>query len=326
MAYSLAVVGATGLVGKELIDLLEKRNFPLSSISFFASKKSIDKTIAFMGSSYPVQKADPAIIKQADIAFFCTSSKVSKEIIPSIDSSTICIDLSSAFRMEENIPLIIPEINGHLLGQNKCISSPNCTTTIMLMALFELHKQFHVKKIIASSYQAASGGGKKSLDLLLKNTHQALQKKETVHPYGFNLFLHDSFHDENFYSEEEKKLYDETKKILAHPSIEVSATCVRVGVLRCHSLSLHVEMEKSFSLKEVCSILERAKGVQIKLFATPADASGKEDVFIGRIRKNLFHPRILEMWVVGDQLYKGAALNALQIAEYLHMQTVMEEK
>ena len=315
---NIAIIGATGLVGKELLSLLEKRAFPISKLLLFASEKSQGQEILCNEKKYSIQALSGTPI-DVDMSFFCAGSSVSKKHISSFPNSTI-IDSSSYFRMEKDVPLIIPEINGHLLEKKpKLIASPNCTTTMMLMALYPLHKQWGLKKIVVSTYQAASGGGKKLMDKLEKDT---ISKSTEPSSYGYNVFLHESTY-ENGFCLEEKKMIFETKKILEDDTIEIFPTCVRVPVLRAHSLSLHVEFHKEVTLPQARLVLSQMEGLTLKEdysnknFPTPLEVTNKESVYCGRIRQNPKAPNTLDLWVVGDQLLKGAALNSLQIAEKL---------
>jgi aspartate-semialdehyde dehydrogenase len=303
----IAVIGATGAVGSEIVRLLIERNFPFSDLRLFASKGG--RTV----HSLPVEPLRS--LDGIDIAFFAAGSKVSKEWIPK--AKCLCIDSSSAFR--ESHPLIIPEINAHAMRGN-LLTSPNCAATILLMPLFRLHRLFQVKRIVAATYQAASGGGASLLKELEEETKAHLEMRPYEHklpfPYAFNLYPHNSAMHSCGYVEEELKMLYETRKILEDDTIGVSATCVRVPVLRAHSVAANVEFRKPFSLDEIYQALEGTPGLKI-FEATPAFAAGKNEVFCGRFRMDLSQPNTLEFWSVGDQLLKGAALNAVQIAESL---------
>ncbi|MDX8430691.1 MAG: Asd/ArgC dimerization domain-containing protein [Candidatus Algichlamydia australiensis] len=285
----IAIVGSTGMVGKELQTFL--LNHPIKKFS----------------SRTPLSKSS---FEDLDLAFFCSSNKISKEWVPvALASNTFVIDLSSAYREDPQIPLVIPEINGHLLENNpRLVSSPNCTASILSLALFPLHKLFGIKKIILSSYQAISGAGRKSYEELLSQT----AKKEG--PLAFNLYLHPG--------DEEEKVVFETRKIFNLPALPISATCVRVPTLRAHSISVFAEFSSPVELGDAKKVLQHQPGIALEQ-VTPQEASGKEEVFVGRIRKESSHA--LHLWIVGDQLLKGAALNAFQIAKNLqplyHMET-----
>lgn len=313
---TVAVVGATGAVGQEIVRLLIERKFPLGKIRLFASSKSVGKTI----HSLPVEHLEN--LDGIDLAFFAAGSAVSREWIPK--AKCLCIDSSSAFR--STAPLIIPEINAHAIRGN-LLTSPNCAATILLMPLFSLHRLFRVKRIVASTYQAASGAGAHLLRELQEETLAHLENRPYSHtlpfPYAFNLYPHNSALTPNGYVEEELKMLHETRKILEDETIQVSATCVRVPVLRAHSVSANVEFHKPFSLEQIYTALQNVPGLTLfedrkaNRFATPLDATGKHEIFCGRFRVDPSQPNTLEFWAVGDQLLKGAALNAVQIAEKL---------
>lgn len=313
---TVAVVGATGAVGQEIVRLLHERNFPMERLHLYASAKSVGKTIAGIAIEL-LENLD-----HVDIAFFCAGSSVSKQWIP--NAKCLCIDSSSAFR--KSAPLVIPEINAHALKIHQgVIASPNCATTILLMPLFALHRKFGVKRIIAATYQAASGGGALLLQQLQEETRAYLENKEyqspLKYPYAFNLFPHTSPLQTNGYVEEELKMVHETRKILEDDTIQVSATCVRVPVLRAHSIAANIEFKNVFQLEQIYETLKNIPGLKIfedranNRFATPFDATGKNEVFCGRFRVDESQSNTLEFWAVGDQLLKGAALNAVQIAE-----------
>lgn len=313
---TVAVIGATGAVGSEIVRLLIERQFPLEWLRLFASPRSAGKMI----HSFPVEVLES--LEGIDLAFFAAGSAISKEWIPK--TSCLCIDSSSAFR--DQFPLIIPEINAHAM-QGKCISSPNCAATILLMPLFKLHRLFGVKRIVASTYQAASGAGAHLLHQLQEETRAQLENRPykpfLPFPYAFNLYPHNSPLTASGYVEEELKMLYETRKILEDDSIQVSATCVRVPVLRAHSVAANVEFRRPFTLQQVYQALEGVPGLKIfeereaNRFATPVDVTGKHEVFCGRFRIDPSQPNTLEFWAVGDQLLKGAALNAVQIGEFL---------
>jgi len=326
MPYNIAIVGATGIVGSEFLKLLDKSNVKINNLLLFASEKSINKKIVFRKKSYFVKALNLENLKNADFAIFAAGSKISNEYIPKLENKKIfIIDLSSAFRQKKHIPLVIPEINSDLLKDtnNRVFSSPNCTTTIMLIALYDLHIKYKIKRIVASTYQAASGGGKKLIDKLFNDTKNALKKPNTKNLYGFNLFLHESKINAQKYTEEEMKMILETHKILNDDSIKITATCVRVPTIRAHSLSLNVEFENRFSIDDIYKILKTKKNIKIfedfenQNFATPQIAANQNDVFVSRIRQDLSNPKAIDMWVCSDQILKGASLNAFQILENL---------
>lgn len=325
---NIAIVGATGVVGKELLSILEERNFPTQTIRFFASLRSKDKTVSFKNRFFPIEVLNENAIHDLDLTFFCAGSRISKEWIPHWRGTVI--DLSSAFRMESHVPLIIPEINGELLEKRPLlIASPNCSATVLLMPLFPLHKKYQIKRIVLSTYQAASGAGFQFLNELKQET-KALSEDVSYpntlpFPIAFNLFLHNSQMTSSGYVEEEEKIEKETQKILNNSSILISATAVRVPVLRAHSISMNVEFHSPVDLEEVYRLLQGTDGVKVfedrekGRYPTPFDASHKDEVLVGRVRKDKSLPNTLELWAVGDQLRKGASLNAVQIAEKLSL-------
>lgn len=314
MRKTVAVVGATGAVGQEIVRLLVQRHFPFGQLRLFASPQSVGKKI------YDIPVEELKSLEGIDLAFFCAGSSVSKVWIP--QAKCVCIDSSSAFR--KMAPLVIPEINPHAIRGN-LITSPNCAATILLMPLFPLHRLFGVKRIVVSTYQAASGAGAHLLQALQEETKAYLEGRPyqgpLPFPYAFNLYPHNSPLGTNGYVEEEMKLVDETRKILEDETIQVSATCVRVPVLRAHSVAANVEFKCPFDIGQVYEAVANTPGVQVfedrahNRFPTPADATGKNEVFCGRFRIDPSQPNTLEFWAVGDQLLKGAALNAVQIAE-----------
>jgi len=327
---TIAIVGATGAVGLELLHVLEKRAFPIKEIRCFASPRSQGKKIFFRKESLQVEVLQEGCFCGVDIAFFAAGSGVSQAFAPqAVREGAIVIDKSSAFRMDKNVPLVVPEINAHALrSHSKVIASPSCTTTIMLMAAFPLHRAFHIQRIVATTYQAASGGGKELMEELVAETRAHLDgvpfsRAVAPHPYAFNLFLHNSPLQENGYVDEELKMVYEARKILDAPSLAVTATCVRVPILRAHSMALNIACEKMVTKKAAEEALKSMPGLKILedplqgKFPMPIDAAGKEEVLYGRVREDLSQSRTLDLWVVGDQLLKGAALNAVQIAEHL---------
>ncbi|MFY7843014.1 MAG: aspartate-semialdehyde dehydrogenase [Rhabdochlamydiaceae bacterium] len=326
MKYKVGIVGATGAVGQELIKLLEKRKFPVKNLHLFASQKSVGKKTIFSGQSIEIETIKD--FKGFDFIFLCAGRSVSQKYAEKItQEGALAIDSSSFFRYHPDVPLVIPEINPEAIKNHKgLISSPNCTTTIMLLPLFPLHKLFKIRRIVSTSYQAASGAGALGMTELLQETHSVLngqpyERSVFQHPYAFNLFTHNSPLDSSGYVEEELKMIHETRKILNDDSIKISPTCVRVPVLRAHSLSMNVSFEKDVSLQEIYRILEQAPGIKIlndynqHVFPMPVLASEKEEVLCGRIREDFTEKNTFNFWVAGDQLLKGAALNAIQIAE-----------
>lgn len=321
---SLAIIGATGAVGQEVIAVLEKRNFPLTSLRCFASPASLGKRIVFRGESIPVEVLSEEGFVGLDIAIFCAGRKISAEFAPLAQKrGTLVIDNSSAFRMCEEVPLVIPEVNPEALAHHRgIIASPNCSTTILLVVLAPLHRICPIQRIFAATYQAASGAGALAMQELQEETRALLEgrpfeRRVVPHPYAFNLFLHPSPLNEWGYVEEEIKMIEESRKILGDQNLCINASCVRVPVLRAHSEALNVTFQRPFSREEAYAILRDAPGVCLleDPFPMPIIASGQDAIFCGRIREDRSLPNTLDFWVVGDQLLKGAALNVVQIAE-----------
>jgi len=331
--YNIAVVGATGAVGLEFLRCLERRRFPLSKIRLLASARSRGKKMLFNGKKVRVEELTENSFKDVDIAFFSAGSAVSKKFAPrAVRLGAVVLDNSSAFRMDPEVPLVIPEINPEALSGHKgIIANPNCSTIIAITPLWPIHQRNRIGRLIVATYQAASGAGAAAMVELLESTRAHLEErryKNTVlpHPYAFNLFSHNSKVDPaSGYNEEEIKMAKETRKIFADPDIRVSATCVRVPVLRAHSEALNFECERPIDADEVRAILRKAPGVKIvddtnkNYFPMPQDASGQDNVLVGRIRQDASDPsgKSIALFVAGDQLLKGAALNAVQIAEVM---------
>ena len=329
----VAIVGATGAVGVELLKCLEQRKFPVKELRLLASARSKGKELTFRGKPVAVEELTEEQFDGVDIALFSAGGKISREFAPkAVRRGALVIDNSSAFRMDPEVPLVVPEINPEAVSQHKgIIANPNCSTIIAITPLWPIHKANPIRRLIVTTYQAASGAGAAAMRELVDSTHSYLHNKDytpTVlpHPYAFNLFSHNSAIDpENGYNEEEMKVIRETWKIFGDPTMRISATCVRVPVLRAHSEALVFECERPITPEEVRSLLERAPGVRIVdrveegYFPMPRDASGQDDILAGRIRKDLSDPsgRTITMFVCGDQLLKGAALNAVQIAELM---------
>lgn len=326
----VAIVGATGAVGQVLLQLLEKRAFPLDSLKLLASSKSVGRTLIFKGQLLEVEALLPSSFKGIDLCFFAAGGDVAKHYAPiAVANGAVVIDKSSAFRMDPEVPLVIPEINPEALKMHRgIIANPNCTATIMLMAIAPLHRKQRIRRIIASTYQAASGAGADAMEELWEESRAQIEKKSFTRKlfaqqYAFNVFTHNSPLFDNGYVDEEIKLLQETRKILNDPEIRLSATCVRVPTLRSHAEALNIEFTNPIEVEEAYSLLRSSPGLlqhenrEKGLFASPIDAEGRDEVLFGRLRKDLSHPSALEMWIVGDQLLKGAALNAVQIAETL---------
>ncbi|MDZ5646580.1 aspartate-semialdehyde dehydrogenase [Nitrospirillum sp. BR 11828] len=329
----VAIVGATGAVGVELLECLEQRDFPLSELRLLASPRSAGKTMTFKGKEITVQALDENSFDGVNIALFSAGGSISKVYGPiAVKAGAVVVDNSSAFRQDPDVPLVVPEVNPEAVKQHKgIIANPNCSTIIALVPLWPLHAKNRITRFIAATYQAASGAGAAAMEELREGTRAYLEGKPftpTVlpHPYAFNLFSHNAKVDPaNGYNEEEMKMVKETWKIFGDADIRISATCVRVPVLRAHSEALTVEFERPITPAEVKDILSTAPGVRIvddaekNYFPMPVDASGQGDILVGRIRQDISDPsgRSIQLFVAGDQLLKGAALNAVQIAELL---------
>lgn len=328
---SIAVVGATGAVGVEILKCLEDRNFPLSHLKLLASPRSAGKTMSFRGRAIPVEVLDENSFKDVDIALFSAGGSTSRKFAPiAVDHGAIVVDNSSAFRMDTSVPLVVPEINDAEIDTHKgIIANPNCAAIISLVPLWPIHQKNRVKRLILSTYQAASGAGAAAMDELIQSTRAYLDGNEyqnTVlpHPYAFNLFSHNTEVDPaTGYNDEETKVIKEARKIMGDTDIRINVTCIRVPVLRAHAVSMTFECENPIDPDEVRGLLAGAPGVKIvddverNYFPMPKDAQGQGDILVGRIRQDISDPsgRSISMFVAGDQLLKGAALNAVQIAE-----------
>ncbi len=329
---SVAVVGATGAVGVELVKCLEQRKFPLSRLKLLASARSAGKSIGFQGREVTIDALDAVSLDDVDIALFSAGSSISKDFAKPARRRTVVIDNSSAFRMDEDVPLVVPEINPRdAFTHAGIVANPNCTAIISAMALWPLHQVNPIKRVIASTYQAASGAGAAAMEELRASTEAALagrayEPKVLPHPYAFNVFSHnDKLDVESGYNGEEIKVARELKKIMGLPDLRIGITCVRVPVMRAHLISMSVEFERPMAHETAREILSGAPGIKIvddrarNYFPMPRDATSKNEVLAGRFRPDLSDPsgRSLMMLVAGDQLLKGAALNAVQIAELL---------
>jgi aspartate-semialdehyde dehydrogenase len=330
MSLDIALIGATGAVGQEMLHTLERLNIPIGSLRCFASPRSLGKTVFFKQEPIPLETLSSQSFSRCDVALFCAGGKISKEWAPiAKDQGALVIDSSSYFRMDPDVPLIIPEINAHaILPHHRLIASPNCSTTIMLMALAPLHARAKIKRIVAATYQAASGAGAIAMRELCEETrchldNASFERSVIPFPYAFNLFPHNSPLTESGYVEEELKMLYETRKILGDETIQIHATCVRVPILRAHSEAINATFHHFLSVEEAYSILQTAPGLTLledrarNRFPMPIDATGRDDVLCGRIREDKSCPNTLDLWVVGDQLLKGAALNAIQILDLL---------
>lgn len=321
----IAVVGATGLVGNVMLEVLEQRNFPITELIPVASEKSVGKYIRFKGKEYKVVGLQEGIDRKPHIALFSAGSEVSLNWAPKFAAvETTVIDNSSAWRMDPSKKLIIPEVNAHTLTPNdKIIANPNCSTIQMLMVLAPLDKAYQLKRVVVSTYQSITGTGMKALQQL-ENEYNGV-KGAMAYPYPIhqNALPHCDSFEENGYTKEEMKLINETQKILNNPTISVSATAVRVPVMGGHSESVNAEFYSDFQILKVKELLSKSQGIVLQdntdanIYPMPLFAKGKDDVFVGRIRKDIYQPNTLNMWIVADNLRKGAATNAVQIAEYL---------
>ena len=326
----VAIVGATGAVGVEMMKTLEKRNFPVGKLTLLASARSAGKKLPFRGSEIAIQELREDSFAGVDVALFSAGSGISVKYAPhAVQAGAVVVDNSSAFRMDPNVPLVIPEINGKDIQKNRgIIANPNCTTAITLMALYPLHKAFNVKRIFASSYQAVSGTGAMAIEELRRQVKQVVAgepvtKEVYPHQIAFNVLPHvDSFLP-NGYTKEEMKMENEGRKIMHHPNFRASVTCVRVPVYRAHSVAVSAEFEKPVTVEAAFAALKKAPGLDVvdnpdkKEYPLPLYASDKYNCQVGRVRKDVALDNGLCFWVAGDQLLKGAALNAVQIAEEL---------
>jgi aspartate-semialdehyde dehydrogenase len=332
MSVNVAIVGATGAVGQEFLNVLAERKFPIQNLKLLASARSSGKEATFAGKTYIVEELTHDSFKDVKIAFFSAGGSISKEFAASaVKAGAVVVDNTSAFRMKDGIPLVVPEVNPEAIAKhNGLIANPNCSTIIMNVPVWPLHKVNRVKRIIVSTYQAVSGAGAwglYELDAQLKAyaSGQEIKKEKFPHQIANNLFSHNTKIGENGYNEEENKMVNETRKIFADSKIMVTATCIRVPIARAHSESINLEFERPITPAQVREILAKAPGVKIvddvanNHFPMPLEASGQDDVFVGRIRQDISREdgRGIELFVSGDQIRKGAATNAVQIAEKL---------
>lgn len=336
-SYRVAILGATGAVGTELLELLENRNFPVSNLKLLASPRSAGSTLPFRGEQLPVEAVSESSFKGIDLVLASAGASISRQWVkPVVEAGAVMIDNSSAFRMDPTVPLIVPEVNAAAAATHQgVIANPNCTTILMSVAVYPLHQVLPIQRIVASTYQSASGAGARAMEEVKQQSIAILQGEEPKpevlpYPLAFNLFPHNSKLGENGYCEEEMKMVNETRKIFGQPDLKITATCVRVPVLRAHSEAINLEFEAPFSVEKARAILGQAPGVklvedwQANYFPMPIDASGKDEVLVGRIRQDISNPNGLELWLCGDQIRKGAALNAIQIAELLIEQNLLK--
>lgn len=334
--YNVAILGATGAVGQEFLNLIEERNFPFAELKMLASKRSAGKKIQFMGKEYTVEEATEDSFKGVDIALFAGGA-ASKTFAPAaVKAGAVVIDNSSAFRMDPEVPLVVPEVNPEAIASHKgIIANPNCSTIIMVMALKPLYNVSKIKRVVVSTYQAVSGGGKEAMAELEEQVKAINEGRPVVanilpgaslakhYQIAFNLIPQIDVFKDNLYTKEEMKMIDETKKIMSDDSMRITATTIRVPVYRSHAESVNVEFEDEISVEKAREVLAAFPGVTLtdnpdeQIYPMPLETSGKNDVEVGRIRKDYSIDNALNFWVCGDQIRKGAALNALQIAEYM---------
>ncbi|MFD1871237.1 aspartate-semialdehyde dehydrogenase [Hymenobacter bucti] len=322
----IAVVGATGLVGTEMLKVLAERQFPVTELLPVASAKSVGQLVHFQGKDYPVVSMADAIAARPAIAIFSAGGGVSLEFAPQFaEVGTVVVDNSSAWRMDATKKLVVPEVNAHeLTKDDKIIANPNCSTIQLVVALNDLHKKYQAKRLVISTYQSVTGTGKKAVDQLMEERagHTA-SNPAYAHPIDLNVLPHIDVFQPNGYTKEELKMVNETKKIMSDDSIRVTATCVRVPVMGGHSESVNVEFAQDFDLADVRDVLRHTAGVELvdepgqNIYPMPKDSHGRDAVLVGRLRRDETQPNTLNMWIVADNLRKGAATNAVQIAEYL---------
>ena len=324
--FTVAVVGATGLVGQKMIRILEERKFPVKKFVPVASERSLDKMVSFQGSQIPVRKLTPAVFSGVDFALFSAGKKVSREFAPiAAEQGVVVVDNSSAWRMEPGVPLVVPEVNpGACSNHSGIIANPNCSTIQMVLALYPLHKAFGLKRVIVSTYQAVSGSGSKAV----RQLEEEITTGKSSDPYyphsiAYNCLPHIDLFDRDGYTFEERKMMLETRKILGIPDLPITATTVRVPVKTGHSESVNVEFDRPFTIDKVIDILSNTPGIIIQdqteknIYPMPLNAEERDEVFVGRIRRDESIENGLNLWIVADNLRKGAATNAVQILEYL---------
>ena len=327
---TVAILGATGAVGQELLTLLEERSFPLKQLRLLASPRSAGQTVVFKGQSLTVEPVSAEALSGVDVVLASAGGSVSRQWAPvAVEQGAVVIDNSSAFRMDPAVPLVVPEVNPQAaLTHQGIIANPNCTTILLTLALAPLAALRPLRRVVVSTYQSASGAGARAMEELRQLSRTVLDGGEArsevlPHSLAFNLFLHNSPLQANGYCEEELKMLNETRKIMQLPELSLSATCVRVPVLRAHSEAVNIEFQAPLSVAEARAALAQAPGVELiedfetNRFPMPTDVTGRDPVAVGRIRQDLSHPQALELWLCGDQIRKGAALNAVQIAELL---------
>lgn len=335
--FNVAVVGATGAVGEQIIRLLEERNFPLASLKLLSSARSAGTKIAFKGQELAVEEAKPESFKGVDIALFSAGGDVSKALIPhAVGHGAVCIDNTNAYRMDPETPLVVPEVNIDKISEHKgIIANPNCSTIQMVAALKPIYDRYGINRIIVSTYQAVSGAGAKAINEMLRQSREVLAGNDpkpdilpsaslpVKHQIAFNVIPQIDKFTDNGFTLEEMKMIRETKKIMNDDTLEVTATCVRVPVVYGHSESVYVELKSDFDVEEVKNLLSDSPGIVLlddpsgQQYPMPVFAVGKNETFVGRVRRDVANPRGLNLWIVSDNLLKGAAWNAVQIAEYI---------
>jgi aspartate-semialdehyde dehydrogenase len=327
----VAVVGATGLVGTVMLKVLEERNFPLTELIPVASEKSVGKLIKFKGKEYPIVSIDTAISMRPEIALFSAGGGTSTENAPRFaEVGTTVIDNSSAWRMDPSKKLVVPEVNAKVLTKDdKIIANPNCSTIQMVVALQPLHEKYKIKRVVVSTYQSVTGTGVKAVDQLMNERKGIDGPKAYPYEIDLNVLPHIDVFQENGYTKEEMKMVKETNKIMGDENIKVTATTVRIPVMGGHSESVNVEFENEYDLAELKATLEKAPGLVVVddvanlKYPMPKDAHEKDEVFVGRLRRDESQPKTVNMWIVADNLRKGAATNTVQIAEYLVAQKLV---
>lgn len=320
-----AVVGATGMVGRTMIKVLEERNFPVSQLIPAASQKSVGKELIFKGKPVKVVSVMEAVEAKPEFAIFSAGASVSKEWAPVFaQNGTVVIDNSSAWRMDKNVPLIVPEINSHVLKKgDRIIANPNCSTIQMVMALAPLHRKYKIKRLVIATYQSVTGTGVKAVTQMENERNGIKGEMAYAHPIDMNCFPHGGTFQPDGYTTEEQKLVDETRKILEDQTIQVTATVVRIPVVGGHSEAVNVEFEKDFNIDDVRILLSQFPGVVVydnpseNKYPMPILSHNRDEVFVGRIRRDLSREKCLNLWIVSDNIRKGAATNAIQIAEYM---------
>lgn len=329
-SYRVAILGATGAVGTELLELLESRDFPVAELKLIASPRSAGKTLRFKGEDLAIEQVSDRAFNNIDLVLASAGGSTSKTLAPvAVAAGAVVVDNSSAFRADPQVPLVVPEVNPEAIANHQgIIANPNCTTILMAVAVYPLYQARKINRIVAATYQSASGAGAMAMAEVKNQTQEILHGKSPTpevfpYPLAFNLFPHNSPMTANGYCEEEMKMVNETKKIFNAENLKITATCVRVPVLRAHSEAINLEFESPLSATEAKAILSQAPGVRVvedwqaNYFPMPIDATGIDEVLVGRIRQDISHECGLELWLCGDQIRKGAALNAVQIAELL---------